>query len=168
MNAICALQRPPVVPSQVQLPTSPAHAAVTPRLGSWQLTVPVRQVNGVVGTSLDAATIAKLLSKMQLSATASQDGQEVHCKVPVTRSDVLHACDVAEVSLRWLVVCTGVLWAAQHKPGEQHAAALEIGTALHVIVACNCDGVLQHLEVTCLKASKPSAVPELMGVNGAL
>ena len=96
---------------------------MTPRLDSWQLTVPVRQVNGVVGTSLDAATIAKLLSKMQLSATASQDGQEVHCNVPVTRSDVLHACDVVEVSLRRPVVCAGVLWAAQHKPGEQHAAA---------------------------------------------
>ena len=96
---------------------------MTPRLDSWQLTVPVRQVNGVVGTSLDAATIAKLLSKMQLSATASQDGQEVHCNVPVTRSDVLHACDVVEVSLRRLVVCAGVFWAAQHKSGEQHAAA---------------------------------------------
>eukprot|EP00891_Asterochloris_glomerata_P001424 jgi/Astpho2/1424/e_gw1.00025.19.1_t len=80
----------------VEVVSPDGQVTVTPRLSSWQLDVPVRQVNGVVGTSLDAATIARLLSKMQLSATASQDGQEVHCNVPVTRSDVLHACDVVE------------------------------------------------------------------------
>ena len=158
MKALCSLQRSPIVPSQFSPPTVATHAAVTPRLASWQLTVPVRQVNGVVGTSLDAATIAKLLSKMQLSATASQDGQEVHCNVPVTRSDVLHACDVVEVSPKRLVVCAGASWAAQHQPGEEHAAAKEIGTALHVLVAPGCDGVLQCVEMPCLKASKPSAV----------
>ncbi len=118
----------------------------------------MRQVNGVVGTSLDAATIARLLSKMQLSATASQDGQEVHCNVPVTRSDVLHACDVVEVSLKRLVVCAGVLWAAEHMPGEQHAAVEVIGTAFDIVFACSCDRILQRVEVSCMKASKPSAV----------
>ena len=89
-------------------------------------------MNGVVGTSLDAATIARLLSKMQLSATASQ---EVHCNVPVTRSDVLHACDVVEVSLKRLVVCAGVLWAAEHMPDEQPPAVEVIGTAFDIVFA---------------------------------
>lgn len=40
--------------------------------------------------------VADLLSRMQLEAKVTASGQEVELAVPVTRSDVLHACDVVE------------------------------------------------------------------------
>ena len=43
--------------------------------------------------------IAVLLSRMALAADPTADGLAVRVRVPPTRSDVLHACDVIEVRL---------------------------------------------------------------------
>ena len=43
--------------------------------------------------------VAELLSRMALAGEVVGDGGVVRVSVPPTRSDVLHACDVAEV--RW-------------------------------------------------------------------
>ena len=54
-------------------------------------------INRCVGTALDAPAIAKLLSCMALDAEVAPGGAAVRVRVPPTRSDVLHACDVMEV-----------------------------------------------------------------------
>jgi len=54
-------------------------------------------INRCVGTALDAPAIAKLLSCMALDAEVAPGGEAVRVRVPPTRSDVLHACDVMEV-----------------------------------------------------------------------
>lgn len=41
--------------------------------------------------------VAELLSRMALAGEVVGDGSVVRVSVPPTRSDVLHACDVAEV-----------------------------------------------------------------------
>lgn len=54
-------------------------------------------VNRCVGTALDAPAVAALLSRMALDAAVAPGGAAVRVRVPPTRSDVLHACDVMEV-----------------------------------------------------------------------
>jgi phenylalanyl-tRNA synthetase beta subunit len=44
-----------------------------------------------------AVQVAELLSRMALAGEVVGDGSVVRVSVPPTRSDVLHACDVAEV-----------------------------------------------------------------------
>lgn len=44
--------------------------------------------------------VAECLSRMALAGQVSGDGKSVSVSVPPTRSDVLHACDVAEVCLK--------------------------------------------------------------------
>lgn len=51
--------------------------------------------------------VAELLSRMALAGEVAGDGGVVRVSVPPTRSDVLHACDVAEV--RFCAPCCLVL-----------------------------------------------------------
>ena len=71
--------------------------AVYPDMGSREMEVGVDYINRCVGTSLDAPAIAQLLSRMALDAGVAPGGEAVRVRVPPTRSDVLHACDVMEV-----------------------------------------------------------------------
>ena len=73
--------------------------AVFPDLACRRMSVDVAYINACVGVKLGAGEIAELLSRMALGATASGDGSCVEVEVPVTRSDVLHPCDVMEVCL---------------------------------------------------------------------
>lgn len=61
------------------------------------MVVPEDLINRGIGVQLGTAQMADLLSRMQLQAEAVQ-GSQVRVLVPPTRSDVLHACDVMEVS----------------------------------------------------------------------
>ena len=54
-------------------------------------------INSCTGLDLDAKQIASLLSRMALTATASPSADSVHVKIPPSRSDILHDCDVMEV-----------------------------------------------------------------------
>jgi phenylalanyl-tRNA synthetase beta chain len=62
------------------------------------MVVPEDLINKGIGVQLETAQMADLLSRMQLQAEAVP-GSQVRVLVPPTRSDVLHACDVMEVSL---------------------------------------------------------------------
>ena len=53
------------------------------------------KVCGLVGVTLTAAEIAKLLSKMCLESKAL-DGDRIEVTIPPTRHDILHACDIYE------------------------------------------------------------------------
>ncbi|KAL4427309.1 hypothetical protein ABPG77_003218 [Micractinium sp. CCAP 211/92] len=69
---------------------------VYPHLDTRQMEVDASYIRGCIGVDLPADQMAQLLSKMQLTASASADGSRVQVQVPITRSDVLHACDVME------------------------------------------------------------------------
>lgn len=69
---------------------------VYPQLDTRQMEVDASYIRGCIGADLPADQMAQLLSKMQLTAAASADGSKVQVQVPITRSDVLHACDVME------------------------------------------------------------------------
>lgn len=60
--------------------------------------MPTETIVRGIGVSLETAQIADLLSRMQLQAKPVQGSEAVQVLVPPTRSDVLHACDVMEVS----------------------------------------------------------------------
>jgi hypothetical protein len=70
--------------------------AVYPDMGSREMEVGVGYINCCVGAALDAPAVAALLSRMALQAEALPGGGAVRVRVPPTRSDVLHACDVME------------------------------------------------------------------------
>jgi phenylalanyl-tRNA synthetase beta chain len=49
--------------------------------------------NNAVASAEEAARLA---SRMMLDATPSEDGASIVCRVPPSRADVLHACDIIE------------------------------------------------------------------------
>ncbi|GAB4814215.1 hypothetical protein N2152v2_001261 [Parachlorella kessleri] len=72
------------------------QTTVYPDLTSRQMEASVDYINGCIGLELEAERIAQLLSKMQLTAQPVQGSRAVSVRVPITRSDVLHPCDVME------------------------------------------------------------------------
>jgi phenylalanyl-tRNA synthetase beta chain len=69
---------------------------VTPNLASWQSEASLDYINTLVGERLSADTVCSLLERMQLSAAYDGARGKVVVQVPPTRSDILHACDIAE------------------------------------------------------------------------
>lgn len=70
-----------------------------PDLTPRQLEVPLSYINDSLGLQLDTAAVSKLLHSMQLDVTAepsSSSDAVLTVRVPPTRSDILHACDVME------------------------------------------------------------------------
>ncbi|XP_071737837.1 phenylalanine--tRNA ligase beta subunit, cytoplasmic [Rutidosis leptorrhynchoides] len=87
-----------VEPVEVIYPDGKSY--VLPDLSSYNMKVSLAYINGIAGLSLEADKVAGLLNKMQLHAEKSVSEDNNDCifnvSVPPTRSDVLHACDVAE------------------------------------------------------------------------
>ncbi|KAK6113563.1 phenylalanine--tRNA ligase beta subunit [Brugia pahangi] len=70
-----------------------------PDLSDRSMVVNVKSINGRIGLNLKAEEMCSLLNKMSLKTQLhlkekSQDLLEV--RVPITRADILHECDVAE------------------------------------------------------------------------
>lgn len=80
----------------VEVVDASGATAVYPDLSERTIKVAASYVNRYIGIDLDAATMAQLLTKMQLSSSVDADGETLTVRVPPTRSDVLHPCDVAE------------------------------------------------------------------------
>eukprot|EP01061_Rhynchopus_euleeides_P014059 TRINITY_DN24378_c0_g1_i1.p2 TRINITY_DN24378_c0_g1~~TRINITY_DN24378_c0_g1_i1.p2 ORF type:complete len:668 (+),score=297.64 TRINITY_DN24378_c0_g1_i1:72-2006(+) len=68
----------------------------TPIMDEREFTVGVEYITTSVGIKVDADKICELLTKMLLVATPSADKKQVHVKVPCTRTDILHECDIME------------------------------------------------------------------------
>lgn len=69
----------------------------TPLLSTRQVSAAMKDVNGLVGKTLDPELVCQLCTKMQLGpATYNAGADAVSVTVPPTRSDVLHAVDVIE------------------------------------------------------------------------
>ena len=69
---------------------------VTPNMNSRPMSASVRYLNAISGLDLNPDKICAILTKMMLSGTYDEKSDTVTVSVPPTRSDVLHACDVAE------------------------------------------------------------------------
>ena len=57
--------------------------------------VDVDYVNKRIGTEIETKEMAALLCKMQLASKVTEE-KTLRVEIPPTRSDVLHACDIAE------------------------------------------------------------------------
>ncbi|KAC9800217.1 hypothetical protein E3N88_45234 [Mikania micrantha] len=89
-----------VEPVEVTYPDGKSY--ICPELSSYDMNVSLSYINRIAGVSLEANKVAGLLNKMQLHAeqSVSEDNECTFIvSVPPTRSDVLHACDVAEIAL---------------------------------------------------------------------
>ncbi|QDZ18938.1 beta subunit of phenylalanine--tRNA ligase [Chloropicon primus] len=74
---------------------------VYPNLGLKEFKVTEGEVCKAIGVDVGAEKIASLLRKMQLLVEPSGSG-DLLVKVPPTRSDILHACDIYEdVAIAW-------------------------------------------------------------------
>ncbi|XP_024972529.1 phenylalanine--tRNA ligase beta subunit, cytoplasmic isoform X3 [Cynara cardunculus var. scolymus] len=83
----------------VEVIYSDGKSNICPELSPYHMEVSLAYINGIAGVSLEANKVAGLLNKMQLHAqqSVSVDNECIFTvSVPPTRSDVLHACDVAE------------------------------------------------------------------------
>jgi phenylalanyl-tRNA synthetase beta chain len=69
---------------------------IYPNLSPVDFQCDVQYLNSGCGLNLSAAEQCKHLSKMSLIASANPDGKSLSVKAPITRSDILHACDVQE------------------------------------------------------------------------
>lgn len=77
-----------------------ASPAVYPDLAPYQLEVGLDYINNSLALNLTADEVCKLLRSMQLDVTPSaaeaNGSTQLLVRVPPTRSDILHACDVME------------------------------------------------------------------------
>eukprot|EP00753_Platysulcus_tardus_P000733 PLAT10674.1.p2 GENE.PLAT10674.1~~PLAT10674.1.p2 ORF type:complete len:524 (+),score=300.42 PLAT10674.1:49-1572(+) len=69
---------------------------VSPDLSTRDAAAPLDDINVMLGTELSGEEIVKLLQRMMLPSSVSEDGKSVVVAVPPTRSDILHARDVVE------------------------------------------------------------------------
>ncbi|AOW30935.1 phenylalanine--tRNA ligase subunit beta [Candida albicans SC5314] len=66
---------------------------ITPRTAKAEISY----INSCVGLDYSGEEISKLLKKMSLDATPSTEERDIlDVKIPITRSDILHQCDIME------------------------------------------------------------------------
>ena len=100
LNTVCAMFSEYCSPNAfevepVEVVDAFGDVHVFPDMSERDMVVPMDYIRRNTGVpDLDGDTVAKLLNKMMLRATT--DGKDVSISVPVTRSDVLHPCDVVE------------------------------------------------------------------------
>lgn len=56
----------------------------------------IEYINSCLALDLSGEEIAKLLKKMELDAKVSEDPKLLEVSIPITRSDILHQCDIME------------------------------------------------------------------------
>nr|CAD1837671.1 unnamed protein product [Ananas comosus var. bracteatus] len=83
----------------VEVIYSDGKASIYPDLSVTKMEVPLSDITGPIGISLEESEVIPLLNKMQLQAEKSVSADANHIisvSVPPTRSDILHARDVME------------------------------------------------------------------------
>jgi phenylalanyl-tRNA synthetase beta chain len=79
---------------QVEVVTPSGKSIMYPDISIRHFTAEKAYLTRIAGVQLQTDEITKLLTKMSLKATS--DGDNIKVEVPITRSDVLHPCDIAE------------------------------------------------------------------------
>ncbi|CAK9436401.1 uncharacterized protein LODBEIA_P09590 [Lodderomyces beijingensis] len=72
------------------------QSRVTPNITPRETTAEVSYINSCLGLNYSGEDLSKLLRKMALDASPSADKDILNVKIPITRSDVLHQCDIME------------------------------------------------------------------------
>lgn len=73
------------------------ESRICPNLTERSLQVETNYINSILALKLSNEKICSLLKKMSLDATPSKSNENlIDVKIPITRPDVLHACDVME------------------------------------------------------------------------
>jgi len=81
----------------VEYEVSPTTRNATfPDLDYRSTTISSDYINKKIGVSQEPSMIASSLQKMGLAAILDPDNDTIHAKIPPTRHDILHACDVME------------------------------------------------------------------------
>ncbi|KAI8893680.1 hypothetical protein BC833DRAFT_607556 [Globomyces pollinis-pini] len=83
-----------VEPVEVIYPDGKSY--IYPDLTERDMSAKVDYINSAIGILAAPSELVNLVSRMSLRASLSEDKSEVVVKVPPTRSDVLHACDIME------------------------------------------------------------------------
>lgn len=100
LNTVCAMFSEycstPFEVEPVEVVDVFGKSAIYPSLETRRMEVSLDYINSCTGLSVAASQAAALLNKMQLNAKQSADGSRVEVQIPVTRSDILHGCDVME------------------------------------------------------------------------
>ena len=98
LNTMCAMYAEycevPFEIEPVEVVDARGVKTVYPDVSPKQFDVDMGYVNSCIGLDLSGELAASLLKKMQLEAVT--DGTTLKVLAPITRSDVLHACDVME------------------------------------------------------------------------
>ena len=71
-----------------------SHAETSPQFLQHSMDVEPRYVNSLIGIDISPASMQDLLKKMGVNSSLSGDLLKV--QVPITRTDIIHACDIAE------------------------------------------------------------------------
>ncbi|KAL7749993.1 phenylalanine--tRNA ligase subunit beta [Sorochytrium milnesiophthora] len=79
---------------EVVYPDGTTH--VYPDVKPRKMQASIEYINSAAGLKLTPQDIVRNLQKMSLIATANADGKNVDVEVPITRSDIMHECDVME------------------------------------------------------------------------
>lgn len=80
----------------VKVVDAAGQAVDYPDMSQREETAAVEYINKSIGINLPPAQMADLLKRMGLSARLINGDKDVVVKVPPTRSDILHACDIME------------------------------------------------------------------------
>ena len=81
----------------VEVTKADGTTEVFPHLEPHVMDCEMDYVNSIIGTELDAEYMTKALTRMQLPAKPKAGNERtLEVTVPITRSDILHPCDIAE------------------------------------------------------------------------
>ena len=98
LNTMCAMYSEycevPFEIEPVEVVDASGVSVMYPDVSPRHFDVDMGYVNTCIGLEIEASLAATLLKKMQLEAVA--DGNTLRIDAPISRSDVLHACDVME------------------------------------------------------------------------
>ncbi|KAJ3268353.1 hypothetical protein HDV01_003092 [Terramyces sp. JEL0728] len=83
-----------VEPVEVVYPDGKKY--VYPDVAPRQMSAKVDYINSCIGIKAAPEELATYISRMSLDAKVSADKKEIVCDIPITRSDILHACDIME------------------------------------------------------------------------
>lgn len=72
------------------------QSRLTPDLKEKEMDVSIDYINSALGLKLNADEIAACLKKMSLDIIPTGDKKSLKVAIPVTRSDILHPCDIME------------------------------------------------------------------------
>ncbi|KAI9219054.1 phenylalanyl-tRNA synthetase beta chain [Blastocladiella britannica] len=83
-----------VEPVEVVYPDGTMH--VYPDVSSRPMSAEIDYITSAIGVDLSAHEVVEYLERMGLPSTLARNRRTVNVAVPITRSDVLHACDIME------------------------------------------------------------------------